>query len=127
MENIKLAVVGSRTFNNVREFLEIMNIIKQKYNITTIVSGGARGADSMGEEYADRNKLKKIIFKADWNRYGKKAGYIRNVDIIKNCDVCIAFWDGESHGTKHDIDLSKQYNKKCFIYNFIDKSFIENE
>ena len=125
MEDIKLAIVGSRTFNNIREFLEIMNIIKSKYNITTIISGGARGADTFGSDYADRNKIQKIIFKAEWDKYGKSAGFRRNKDIIKNCDVCIAFWDGQSHGTKHDIDLCKEYNKKCFIYNFIDKTFIE--
>ena len=67
MEEIKLAIVGSRTFNNIREFLEIMNIIKSKYNITTIISGGARGADTFGSDWATRNKIQKIIFKAEWD------------------------------------------------------------
>lgn len=127
MEEIKLAIVGSRTFNNYQTFIEILNIIKTKYKINTIISGGARGADSFAEAYADRYKINKLIFPADWKKYGKKAGFLRNVDIIKNCDVCLAFWDGESHGTKHDIDLCEQYNKKCFIYNFITNELTEQK
>ena len=125
MKDIKLAIVGSRTFNNYQKFIEVLNIIKSKYNINTIISGGASGADQLGELYADRFKIKKMIFPADWKKYGKKAGFLRNVDIIKNCDICLAFWDGQSHGTKHDIDLCVQYNKKCFIFNFITNEFTE--
>lgn len=120
MDKIKLAIVGSRTFNNQHIFDNVMERLEDKYNITTIVSGGARGADSMGEAYADRFGLEKLIFPADWKKYGKRAGFLRNVDIIKNCDICVAFWDGESHGTKHDIELCKEHHKPCYIINFIE-------
>lgn len=118
-EEIKLAIVGSRTFNDQNIFDETLIKLEEEYDIVTVVSGGARGADSMGEQYANQNGIDKLIFKADWKTYGKRAGFIRNVDIIKNCDVCVAFWDGESHGTKHDIELCEQYNKKCYIVNYV--------
>lgn len=116
----KIAIVGSRSFNNYAKLKEFINntLDEEGINVTHVVSGGAKGADSLGEKYADEYALEKIIFQADWDKYGKSAGFRRNVDIIKNCDICFAFWDGESHGTKHDIDLCKQYNKKCFICTF---------
>lgn len=122
MENkkeIKLAIVGSRTFDDLNKFHKIIQILKNNYTFSLIVSGGAKGADSMGEKYADDNNIPKLILKADWKKFGKRAGFIRNVDIIKNCDLCVAFWDGNSHGTKHDIKLCKEMNKPCIVYNYI--------
>lgn len=121
MADIKLAVVGSRSFNNYNTLKTVIDSIYEDYdyNITTIVSGGARGADSLGEKYADEYVLEKLIFPADWAKHGKRAGFLRNNDIIKNCDVCVCFWDGESHGTKHDIELCRFYKKPCFIYYYL--------
>ena len=115
---MKLAIVGSRTFN---DYNLMVKFITENYNvdeITHIVSGGARGADSLGEWFAEEFKKEKIIFPADWKRFGKKAGFLRNVDIIDNCDECVCFWDGQSHGAKHDIDLCKEKNKPCKICYF---------
>lgn len=118
MKDIKLAVVGSRSFNNYDALKNVIDGICEDfdYEITAIVSGGARGADALGEKYADEYVIDKEIYPADWNRFGKRAGYLRNEDIIKACDVCVCFWDGESHGTKHDIELCRFYKKPCFIY-----------
>ena len=110
---MKLAIVGSRGFTS---YELLVDEITKNYNINDIeciISGGARGADKLGEKFAKENGIPTQIFIAEWGKYGKSAGFRRNVDIIKNCDECIAFWDGQSHGTKHDIDLCKQYNKKC--------------
>lgn len=121
MDNVNIAIVGSRTFNDKPTFKRIFEWVLKKndYNINSIVSGGAKGADTLGEEYSKDNNIPVTIFKADWDKYGKRAGFIRNVDIIKNCDVCVCFWDGESHGTLHDIQLCVQYNKTCHVYNFV--------
>lgn len=109
---MKIAVVGSRTFNDYKLLRSTLN----KYDhIELIVSGGAKGADSLAEKYARENGIETLIFKPDWDKNGKAAGYIRNVDIIKNCDLVIAFWDGKSKGTKHSIDLAKNGNKKIII------------
>lgn len=117
---MKIAIVGSRSFNDYDLMKQVIDNYKESNNVffSAVVSGGARGADSLGERYANENGLEKIIFKADWAKFGKRAGFLRNVDIIKNCDICFAFWDGESHGTKHDIDLCKEYNKLCIVTKF---------
>ncbi len=110
---MKVAIIGSRNFNNYDFLKQIMSIYKSK--ITLVVSGGARGADSLGEQWARENNIKTLIFPADWTQYGKKAGFIRNEDIIKNCDCAVAFWDGKSPGTSHSISLCRKYNKPCKI------------
>lgn len=117
---IRVAIVGGRDFtdydmmkNNVNKFLESAKIVP-----SCIVSGGANGADTLAERYADEKGIKKVIFPADWDKYGKSAGYMRNKDIINNCDICFAFWDGKSKGTANDIDLCGKYNKQCIIYRY---------
>ena len=118
IDSILLAIVGSRTFN---DYNMLCDFIEDNYDIekiTHIISGGAKGADSLGERFAKEHGKEIIIFKPDWEKYGKKAGFIRNEDIIKECNSCVAFWDGKSHGTKNDIELC-QKNKKdykiCFF------------
>lgn len=127
MEEIRLAIVGSRTFNDYATLNMILNKFKSEYSLKyiQIISGGARGADAFGERYANINNIPTKIFRADWNKYGKKAGIIRNVAIIKNCDICIAFWDGESHGTAHDLELCNKHDKECWVYNFKDNKFYQ--
>ena len=57
------------------------------------------------------------IYPADWLNLGKRAGYVRNTDIVKNSDMIIAFWDGKSKGTKHTIGLAQKMGKECKIIN----------
>lgn len=113
---MKIAIIGSRTFNNYPFLKEIL--LPHKHKITEIVSGGAKGADSLGERFADEFKIPKKIFLPDWTTNGKAAGLIRNHDIIKNCDKVIAFWDGVSKGTKHALELCSKYNKSYQIFKF---------
>ncbi len=115
--DIKLAIVGGRTFNDYDILNEHIAKVCQEndFTITEIISGGARGADKLGERYAKDNNIPIRIFPAEWDKYGKSAGFRRNKDIIDACDVCVAFWDGESRGTKHDIDLCRSVGKSCFI------------
>lgn len=115
---MELAVVGSRTFNNYELLKEKLDKIHEKRKITAIVSGGAKGADTLAEKWADEYKIPKIIFVPDWNKYGKKAGFLRNEKIIQNSEAVVAFWDGESKGTLHSINLSKKYGKPCLVINF---------
>ncbi len=115
---MKLAIVGSRTFDN---YELLVQFIKDNYDLTAIthiISGGAKGADSLGERFAKENDIETIIFKAEWEQYGNSAGIIRNIDIISNCDNCVAFWDGKSLGTMHAIELCEKYNKECKICHF---------
>ncbi len=65
-----------------------------------------------------KNNIKIIEFPADWEKFGKKAGYIRNEEMAKYSDSCIVFWDGKSKGTKHMIELAKKYNLNLKIVKY---------
>lgn len=82
-----------------------------------IVSGGAKGADSLGEQFADKNNLKLEKYPAKWDKYGKAAGPQRNAQMVKNSDGIIVFWDGKSSGTKNLIENAKKENKPYIIVN----------
>jgi hypothetical protein len=105
---MRIAIVGSRTFNDYALLEKELNSLRESVEIELIVSGGAKGADSLGQRYADSNKIPTKIFLPNWTLHGKAAGFIRNRDIIENSDYCIAFWDGTSKGTLSSIELAKK-------------------
>lgn len=118
----KIVIAGGRDFNN-------YDLLKQKTDIylslavkngdeIVIVSGKARGADTLGEKYAKEKGYKVEEYPADWNKYGKSAGYKRNEQMAKASDALIAFWDGKSKGTKHMIDLAKKHKIHVMIVNY---------
>lgn len=72
----------------------------------TIVSGGARGADTLAKEYAVRNDIPLIEFLPEYDRYGRRAPLMRNIQIVDNCDFLLAFWNGTSRGTGFTIDYA---------------------
>lgn len=111
-----LAIIGSRDFKDYEKLSSILTPHKDK--IKKVVSGGARGADKLGEVWAIENNIETEIFIPDWNKYGKKAGFIRNEDIIKNSTHVIAFWDGESRGTKHSMGLATKLSRKLKVVLF---------
>ena len=78
------------------------------WQITEIVSGGAKGVDKLGEDWAEANYMSLKIFPANWYKYGKSAGYKRNEEMAEYADALIAIWDGKSKGTKHMIDIAKK-------------------
>jgi hypothetical protein len=119
---MKLAVIGSRSFSDQKMLTDILN---QLENISCIISGGARGADQLAEQWAHDNQIKTKIFLPNWDQHGKQAGILRNIQIIENADACIAFWDGKSKGTKHSISLCKKYGKMCTIININKSSMFE--
>jgi len=104
---LKLAVVGSRTFN---DYVLVRETLKD-VDIEEIVSGGAKGADRLAERYARDFGFPTKIFKPDWEGDGKAAGFIRNKQIVLYADKVIAFWDGHSKGTKNTIDLATEQGK----------------
>jgi len=86
---------------------------------TTIISGGAAGADKAAEQLALQFNLKTKIYPADWERLGKQAGYIRNQDIVAASDLLICLYDGSSKGTQHSIDIAKKLKKDTIIVYFV--------
>lgn len=107
---IKIIVAGSREFNNSNLLKnELHKFIKElEANKVEIVSGTAKGADKLGEQYAAHFNQDVKRFPANWDKYGRSAGYIRNSEMAKYADACIVFWDGKSKGTKHMIDLAEK-------------------
>ena len=107
---MKVAVVGSRnlTVTDLRRYLP--------QGVTEIVSGGARGIDTCAREYAQRNGLKLTEFFPDYQKYGRTAPLKRNLQIIAYADMVVAFWDGESHGTRFVIEHCRKMNKKVILY-----------
>lgn len=93
-------------------------IRKSKLVITEIVCGCAAGVDRLGENYGNLNNIPVAQYPAEWDKYGKSAGYRRNVVMAENADALIAIWDGKSSGTKHMIDIAKSKGLcvKVWIY-----------
>lgn len=118
MKTVRLAIVGGRDFQNYELMKAKLAELRKSTNIIQVVSGGARGADSLGERWADENGIPKRIFPAQWDKYGKSAGFRRNKDIVANCDVVAAFWDGESRGTAHTISLARETGKTLHVFNY---------
>jgi hypothetical protein len=112
----KVVIAGSRDFNDYQFLKEKLDHLFQNVKEEIeIVSGTAKGADTLGEKYAKENNLKIAYFKPDWS-IGKSAGYIRNEDMAKYANACVVFWKNNSKGSKHMIDLAEKYNLKLRVY-----------
>ena len=113
---MKLGVVGSRLFVDY-DFLKekILETIPLG-EIDTIVSGGARGVDTLAERFADEFNLKKNIKKPDWDGIGKYAALIRNTEIVENSDCVIAFPIKQSGGTWDTIRKARKAGKRVFVF-----------
>ena len=102
---MKIAVIGSR---HITDF-DLYEYIPD--NVTEIVSGGARGVDTLARNFAIENGLFLKEFLPDYNTYGRRAPLIRSNLIIDYADAVLAIWDGESHGTAYVIDRCKMLGK----------------
>lgn len=111
---MRIAIVGGRDFFDYDLLVESI-----KFNPgDVIISGGAKGADSLARRFAYDNYLTIIEHHPEWDKYGKRAGFIRNELIIKDADKVFAFWDGESKGTANSISIAKKLNKDLQIINY---------
>ena len=110
---MKVAVIGSRGFQDYGLLESKLMVYLGK--IECIISGGAKGADSLAEKWAKENEIPCTIIKPDWVKYGKGAGIKRNKQIIEICDQCLAFWDGKSNGTASAIKLAEQLKKPIHL------------
>ena len=117
---MKVAIIGSRSINHYYWFtIKMADLIRvHQIFITEIISGGALGVDMMAAKYAQFNNIPVTEIEPDWNTHGKSAGFIRNKTIIEQCDMALIFWDGESKGTKHGINLCKKLVKPYHLINY---------
>ena len=107
---MKVAIIGSRNITNV----DLSRFIP--YGTVEIISGGAKGIDTVARDYAIGNKIKLTEFLPNYKLYGRGAPIKRNIEIIENADIVLAFWDGISHGTKYVIDNCKKRNIPVKVY-----------
>ncbi len=117
MSEIRLIIAGTRDFHCYdivkSEAASFVQELKEQSKgcTVTIVSGGARGADLLGERFAKEYGFKLMRFPADWKVYGKQAGPVRNRQMLNYAKeeqgALLAFWDGKSRGTKNMIDIAK--------------------
>lgn len=115
----KVIVAGGREFNDYRLLCQTCDrMLSQKHQThdIVIISGTARGADTLGERYAQERGYAVERFPADWEHAGKSAGFIRNRQMADVADALIAFWDRHSRGTAHMIDQARQ---KSLPYRFV--------
>lgn len=120
-KRIKLVIAGGRDFNDYDLLEETCNYmlshLLNAYEIE-IVSGGAKGADTLAQRYAKSNRFKLTIMPADWDKHGKSAGYKRNQEMADYATHVVAFWDGKSRGTQHMINIANKDGLKCKVISY---------
>ncbi len=106
---MKLLIAGSRGIEN----FDLSKHIEE--DVDTILSGGAKGIDTHAEEYADKNRLSKIILRPRYDLYGKAAPIKRNEELVQMADKILIIWDGASKGTKSTINYAKKLKKEIEV------------
>ncbi|MCD8387648.1 MAG: DUF2493 domain-containing protein [Bacteroidales bacterium] len=116
---MNLIIAGCRDFNDY-ELLsrEVKSFAGPFLSRVTVVSGHAKGADKLGEKFAQENGLPLIIKPADWAAYGKAAGPKRNEEMARISSALVAFWDGQSRGTKNMIELARKHGLRVKVVRF---------
>ena len=120
---MNIAIVGGRDFSDYTLLKEsILSYISIYGVLDNIVSGGAKGADTLATQFATEMGIPLLVFKPDYQKYGRGATLIRNTQIIENAEVVFAFWDGESKGTKDSITKAKKLQKELYIISYGEKT-----
>lgn len=120
---MKVIIAGGRDFNNYYVLEEVLNSFKGF--IDEVVSGDARGADTLGARWSTYNNIHVKHFPADWDYYGHAAGFIRNIEMAEYADAAICFWDGKSKGTEHMIKTMKLHKKPYKVFNYNGEKIME--
>lgn len=118
---MKLIVAGGRDFVNTNRMIEELQKLVNSGNIPDcpeLVCGMARGADMLAYSLWANNRMPIHNFPANWDKYGKSAGYRRNQEMGEFADAAVCFWDGESKGTKHMIDTMNRLNKPVYVVRY---------
>lgn len=104
---MKIAIIGSRECGNIN-FEELLKKHMDILANDTIISGGARGIDTLAAKYARKHGMKLLEFRPDYATFGRGATFVRNRMIVDVADVVVALWDGSSRGTKNTIEYAKK-------------------
>ena len=121
MNNYRVIIAGCRDFDDYALLKQRCNYYLQEKMVThnvIIVSGHASGADALGERFAEEHGLQCEIHPADWGKYGRSAGPIRNAEMAEVSDALIAFWDGQNPGTRSMIELARKKGLQVSVVYF---------
>lgn len=110
---MRIGIVGSRDYPDLNQVREYVRTLPRG---TVVVTGGAKGVDTVAEEEARRRKLKVVVHRAQWEKHAKSAGIIRNKVLVNDCDEVVAFWDNESAGTKNTISVASKAGKLLRVF-----------
>lgn len=116
----KVIVAGGRHFTNQTFVNGALDhyLAKLPKDKMIIVEGGAKGADACGKKWAEDNGVMVKTFPAHWDLYGKRAGHLRNAEMAEYATHLVAFWDGQSRGTKNMIDTAKKAGLKVIVVKY---------
>ena len=106
-----ICICGSRNITDIN-----LDLFIDPTHVGCVVSGGANGIDTLAEHWAKRNRIEFIAYLAQWNKFGKKAGIMRNHEMVEFCDYVFAFWNGKSKGTLDTILYAKKLNVPVFVH-----------
>lgn len=109
----RVAIVGSRDYPHPAH---VQRAVSGLASDDIVISGGARGVDSMAAKFARWRGLEVVEHLADWEHLGKRAGYVRNITIVEDCDRVIAFQHNASRGTQHTIDIARKAGKPVEVH-----------
>lgn len=115
---MRVVVAGCRDYENYGEAKEFIGACLAELQAETPViflSGGCRGADKLGERYAEESDIPTERYPADWKRYGRAAGPKRNEAMVNAADLVICFWDGASKGTASLLSYAAKCGKPVKI------------
>lgn len=118
---MKLIIAGGRDFGDYNALSVAVKTIQADIpedEDIAIVSGTARGADRLGEQFAELNDIRVVKYPANWDYYGKSAGFRRNEEMARNATHLLAFWDGTSRGTEHMINTAKRFELKTTVVSY---------
>lgn len=116
---MRVIVAGGRDY---QDYNRVKNILDTSIiEITEVVCGEAAGADGLGRKWAEENKIPVTSFPANWNKYKRKAGFLRNTEMAEYAESLIAFWDGFSKGTNHMIRIARGKNIPVYVFHYKQK------
>ena len=112
---MRTIIAGCRTAMREQTFAAI-EACPFKSKITVTLCGGAGGGDTWGRVWANSQGIPIEDHPAQWSRFGRRAGNIRNIEMARAADALIAVWDGQSPGTAHMIAIAQEYGLRVFVH-----------
>ncbi len=108
------AVIGSRSFSD----FALLSQVCRSLSVSSVVSGGASGADSLATRFARSSGLPLRVFPPDYERFGRRAPLVRNWQIVRSVSQVVAFWDGRSRGCAHALFCARRLSVTTFVVRF---------